>query len=140
LLFKRELNGPYIAQQLDEKRLELSGEPVPIVDRIVLGPIDGAAAISASSNGVLTYQTIASDRLARLVWFARDGRRLGLVGDPQSTGQQFGFESFSLSVDGTHVVTVAQDPKTRLRDVWVVDSASNTASRVTTSGMASSAT
>ena len=35
------------------------------------------------------------------------------------------------------MATVAQDPKTRLRDVWVIDGASDTASRVTTSGNAS---
>jgi eukaryotic-like serine/threonine-protein kinase len=44
-----------------------------------------------------------------------------------------------LSVDGTRVVTVAQDPKTQLRDVWIVDAVSSTASRVTTSAIASNA-
>ena len=70
-----------MAQGFDPARLELRGERFPVAERVLLPPAPalGFAAFSASQNGVLAYRTLGQAN-TELVWFDRQGRRLGTVG------------------------------------------------------------
>ncbi len=89
-------------------------------------------AISGSSTGVLTYQTLTADPVEQLTWFGRAGQQLGQVG--QATSFPVNLESFSLSPDGTRVAALQTDVKTHRNDIWSVDLARNLRSRVTVNG------
>ena len=81
LLFMRA--ATLMAQAFDSKKLELRGEAFPVAEQVYLpnAPDRGFAAFSASQNGVLAYRTLGQAS-TELVWFDRQGRRLGTLGDP----------------------------------------------------------
>jgi eukaryotic-like serine/threonine-protein kinase len=90
LLFGRE--GTVLAQAFDPGKLELSGDPVPVVDQV--GSAQNIVFFSASANGVLGYVGGGSAGSAELTWFDRQGKNLGPVGEPGR------FSSLALSPDG----------------------------------------
>ena len=56
VLFMRDTT--LVAQPLDARRLELTGEAVPIAEDVALGGLSGRnGAFSVSKTGVLAYQT-----------------------------------------------------------------------------------
>ena len=104
-------NGTLLAQKLDLSRFELAGEPLTVaenlavnLDRISNASIPRAerdtevkaglpgivppAAFSVSDNGVLVYHSIPP-RTSQLVWYSRDGKRLGTAGEPREYMQLF---------------------------------------------------
>ena len=74
-----------MAQPFDDGRLELLGERFPVAEQVLLppSPVAGFAAFSVSMNGALAYQTLGYQN-TELVWFDRQGKRLGTVGEPAS--------------------------------------------------------
>ena len=52
LLFMRD--GTLMAQVFDERRLELVGEPIPVVEQVGTFLLSGS--LSASANGVLAFR------------------------------------------------------------------------------------
>jgi serine/threonine protein kinase len=105
LLFFRDFS--LLSQGLDEQKLELTGEPVAVADRVAVlgvpGPRFGFASISRT--GVLAYrqrQTVP----ATLVWVDRTGRELGtLVPEPLDDPNNLQFSPdgrrLALTIDGT---------------------------------------
>jgi serine/threonine protein kinase len=77
LLFGR--NGVLMAQRFDAKAIETLGEPIRIVGNVesVAG---GGYSFSVSRNGVLVYWTGPRFNPTQLVWYRRDGTRLGMLG------------------------------------------------------------
>jgi eukaryotic-like serine/threonine-protein kinase len=124
LLFVRE--GALTAQAFDTRNLQLTGEPVPIAERV--GRMGGAGPtrygpFSASSNGVLAHGAVAVVS-SQLVWFDRGGQVLeasapGDYADPE------------LSPDGKRVAVCRDDPKTGTPDIWIMDISRGTQSRLT---------
>lgn len=109
LLFVR--NGALLAQRLDLSRFQLVGEQLPVaqdllvnLDRIsnasiprserdaeVKAGLPGtvpSAAFSVSDNGVLAYHSAPPEK-KQLVWYSRDGKRLGIAGEPREYNQLF---------------------------------------------------
>src|SRR2546426_352061 len=81
LLFVREKT--LLAQPFDPNRQELSGDPVPVVEKVQYDAGYFTAIFSASENGVLAYQAdTGSTSLSQLVWLDRSGKRVGTVGAP----------------------------------------------------------
>jgi serine/threonine protein kinase len=78
-----------MARPFDEKRLEFTGEPVPVAEPIKLVP--GAlksGEFSGSASGDLVYFGGLGN--LRLTWLDRAGKHLGTLGDPaQFNGVQF---------------------------------------------------
>ena len=73
LLFVRTFpSATVMAQSFDAKLLRLSGEAVPIIDRVRGGVRGGSFGFSASDNGVLSYVS-ASVPEVPLTWVARSG-------------------------------------------------------------------
>ena len=96
LLFVRE--GSLTAQAFDARRLELSGEAVPIAEDV---SYTGAPMLSVSTTGVLAYRTGvpsgSNSPITQLTWFDRTGKTLGTVDEPGR------YNTVALSPDGTRV-------------------------------------
>jgi serine/threonine protein kinase len=103
-------NQVLVAQAFDAGNLQLSGDAIPIVTGVVINAI-GLVRFSASDNGILVWQS-KWDRKYQLVWFDREGKQSGAIGDPAliALGQEP-----RISPDGKRVVTK------RDGGIWVSD-------------------
>jgi serine/threonine protein kinase len=125
LLFFR--GSTLLAQPFDHAKLELSGEAVPVADRVALpgvpGPNYGFA--SVSGTGVLAYRQ-QEPVYATLVWVDRNGRELGpLVPEPLENPSNLRF-----SPDGRKLaMTVAGS-------LWVYDLFGKPPIKLTSDGLA----
>jgi eukaryotic-like serine/threonine-protein kinase len=121
VLFLRQ--GTLMAQPFDVRRLEPSGEAVPVVAQV--GSFIDYGFFSASSNGVLVYRTGAGLDY-ELTWLDRQGRVLGTVAEPGR------YNSLALSPDGRRVAVSRTNPEsTPSWDVWLLDLGRNTSTRLT---------
>jgi eukaryotic-like serine/threonine-protein kinase len=121
VLFLRQ--GTLLAQPFDARRLEFSGEAVPVAAQV--GSFIDYGFFSASSNGVLVYTTGAGlDH--ELTWLDRQGRVLGTVAEPGR------YNSLALSPDGRRVAVSRTNPEsTPSWDVWLFDLERNMSTRLT---------
>ena len=78
LLFLR--GRALMAQQFNDRELELVGEPAQIVEQVGIFSTYYAF-YSASANGILVYRTGGS-QLSQATWFDRDGKPKGTAGEP----------------------------------------------------------
>ena len=119
-----------MAQPFDPDRLELTGEPRPLVVDPVTA-IGGAAQapFSVSSAGVLAWQGSGAGGARRLVWRNRQGEELGTVGEPDLIG-----EGFSLSPKGDQAVAAVRNLSSGTPDLWVYEMAGGLGSRFTFDG------
>jgi eukaryotic-like serine/threonine-protein kinase len=116
--------GSLTAAAFDTDTLNLTGDRFEIADSVASGSPSGYGAFSASTGGTLIYSSGASpDR--QLVWFDRDGKRLGSVEAPGEYGGP------ALSRDGRKLAVTKIDPKTRAPDIWIVDLFRGTETRFT---------
>jgi serine/threonine protein kinase/dipeptidyl aminopeptidase/acylaminoacyl peptidase len=130
LLFVRE--GSLMAQAFDARRLELTGEAVPIAEGL---PDTGRPLFSVSTTGVLVYRGgVRIFPITHLTWFDRAGKILGTVWEP---GQ---YSSVALSPDGTRVAVSRNDPQaagsgtSRMfgnTDIWLHEFSRGTSARLT---------
>ena len=120
VLFLRQ--GTLMAQPFDARRLELSGEAVPVAEKV--GSYLDYGLFSASNNGVLVYRSgVGQDY--QLTWLDRQGRVLGTVGEPGR------YNSMALSPDGRRVaVSRINAENTPNWDVWLLDVQRNTSTRL----------
>src|SRR3990172_8928900 len=113
-----------MAQPFDASRLELSGEPFPLAERVGSFTAIGKAHFSVAENGVLAYHAhVTEDALP--VWLDREGNRLGALGSPGDYG------TLTLSPDDQRLAFSRIDPQTGAQDVWLVDLSQGTTSRFT---------
>jgi Tol biopolymer transport system component len=123
LLFLRDTT--LMAQALDPTTLELGGEAVPIAEQILVGgPTGASGAFSVSENGRLIYQA-GSLLPSQLTWFDRDGRPVGVLGEPAFYGD------LALSPDGTQVAVTVSGGGADDADIWVYDVARRFGTRMT---------
>jgi Tol biopolymer transport system component len=123
LLYVRE-NALY-SQKFDGRKL--SGEPGLVVDGIVVegdSGWTGLAAFSAASDGTLVYRRRANPR-QKLTWFDRSGKSLGTVGEAAIMSEPFWF------VGSQRLGITVTDRRTDLPDLWQVDLARGTWTRLT---------
>jgi Tol biopolymer transport system component len=123
ILFYRD--GNLLAQPLDPKSLATRGDPIPIADKVAF--LDGRklALFSASASGVLAYVK-ATVFPSRLLWFDRQGRQLG------SVGEQGGYVTPRLSPDGRRLAVAVQDAQTEV--LWICDLARGSRTRFSSEG------
>ena len=120
LLFVRQ--GTLMMQPFDDVRLALTGEPVPVIERV--GSFRDTGFFAVSDNDTLVYRTANSD--LQLAWFDRNGIISGRIGEPGD------FRDVALSPDGTRAVasrTNIQD--TARADLWLFDLSGGGATRLT---------
>ena len=121
VIFRRE--KALVAQPFNTRTLELQGTPSVVVEAVGFSPLNYQGFFSASTTGALAY--LESDPGWHLVWFDRLGRR----GDAAApTGQ---YNSVCISSDGTRVVYDLADTQTGNIDIWSLDLAGGTPSRLT---------
>lgn len=120
LLFVSE--GTLLAQIFDAKSLQLSGEPVTVVEGIPYFDQTGWAEFSVSENGVLGY--LIKRPAARLVWLDRSGRETGQTSAPAGW-----YEDVRLSPDGQRIALTLADERKMSGDIWIHDVARATDTR-----------
>jgi Tol biopolymer transport system component len=122
LLFLRERT--LMAQPFDAKRLELTGDAVPLADDVGLVDVETAQAVLAASADVLVYRQGRGGLDRKLVWRDRAGRALSTLGD---VGHYLFQVALSPRADAA-AVTV-QDSSSGTTDVWTYDVARGVRSR-----------
>jgi len=121
VLFLRQ--GTLMAQPFNAHRLELSGEAVPVAEKV--GSYIDYGFFSASSNGVLVYRTGAGLDY-QLTWLDRQGRVLAKAAEPGR------YNSLALSPDERRVAVSRTNPEnTPNWDVWLLDLERNMSTRLT---------
>jgi eukaryotic-like serine/threonine-protein kinase len=121
VLFLRQ--GTLMAQPFDAHRLELSGEAVPVAEKV--GSFIDYGFFSASNSGVLVYRSGAGLDY-QLTWLDRQGRVLTKVAGPGR------YNSLALSPDGRRVAVSRTNPEnTSNWDVWLLDVGRDTSTRLT---------
>jgi len=118
-----------MAQPFDTRRLELTGEAVPIAEQVP------NISFSVSATNALVYIT-RSNSVApqdapgfiqgQLTWFDRAGTVLGTVGDPGV------YRGLALSPDGKRVAFCRIDPQNAgVRNIWLYEFARGVTTRFT---------
>ncbi len=114
LLFVRE--GTLMAQAFNSKRLEVTGEALPIAEQVQFDLAFSLAAFSVSQNGVLAYHAGgALQNLSKLLWFDKTGKELGALGDPVL------YYEPRISPDGQKVAVALFDAASRNIDLWIYE-------------------
>ncbi|MGQ0720747.1 MAG: protein kinase domain-containing protein [Candidatus Eiseniibacteriota bacterium] len=124
LLFVR--GSTLMAQPFDERRRALVGAAVPISEHLRMDYSWRGRYFSVSPAGLLVFQEDPSPGF-ELVWFDREGRRLGTLGEPTD------YMDVSLSPDGGRALVSIGEPGTTNRDLWIFDVARGLRTRFTTS-------
>ena len=122
LLFRRQA---LMAQRLDVARGELTGDAITVADA-VRGDIlvTGVAAFSVSESGALAYRSGAAEP-TRYVWFDRTGKELEAVPGSENMSEP------ALSPDGKRMTSERRDTDNLAADVWSLDLARETSTRLT---------
>jgi hypothetical protein len=103
-----------LAQSFDEKRLELTGEPIAIAEEV---------GFFSASEGILLYSSSAPGK--QLLWVDRTGKELGIIGEAKGLTV-----TFDLTRDGSRLV-VSRSLSTEWQNLWVMDLIRNTPARLT---------
>jgi Tol biopolymer transport system component len=115
--------GTLLAHPWDNGKLAFTGEPVPLAQGVA-----GAQPASQSgfdtSRAVLVYGGGLSS-MQQMTWFDRTGKRLGTLGHPGI------FMRPEFSPDGARVAVDILNSQTGAFDVWVLELARGTTSRLT---------
>ena len=82
LLFVRQ--GTLFGQAFDPVGMVLSGNPFPVDERVAFDPAKYAAAVSASSTGIVIYRAGSAAGRRQFLWLDRSGKEIGRVGDPDN--------------------------------------------------------
>jgi Tol biopolymer transport system component len=122
LLFARD--GALMAQPFDAVGLKLTGEPFVVADKVAVNNFSRGL-FSVSDNGSLVYDPTSNFDNQQLIFVDRAGKLLEPVGPPGV------LEAPRLSPDGKRVAVGRRDPQTRTQDIYVVDLARGTSSRLT---------
>jgi len=126
LLFMRDQS--LMAQPFDPRRIELSGEPVPIAEHVAVNGATARPLFSSSQAGTLVYQSGETSGGWNLLWFDRDGKRTG------SIAQADRYLAPTLSPDGTRLAVMIFSGAQGIGDIWTFDLTRGTSTRLTFGG------
>lgn len=115
--------GALVAQPFDVSALKTTGDPTTIAEHVVDLGLNHEFDFSVSDNGVLAYQ--AGNPITQLTWLNREGKKLETVGEPGD------YACVSLSPDEKRAAVTINDADGRVADVWQVDLARGSSSRLT---------
>jgi serine/threonine protein kinase/Tol biopolymer transport system component len=120
-------SGTLLAYRFDPASLQLTGDGVPIAERVRYESGVARGAFTVSDAGTLVYGDIQTAS-TELTWFDRSGKTIGAVGRPFALGQP------SLSPDEKTIAVERVDPITQDQDLWLIDVSRNIPSRLTSQG------
>ncbi len=116
------IGGTLRAVAFDRDRLEVSGNPVPVLEHVITKNF-GAADFSVSGNGSLAYVSgDVRDAEGTLAWVDRQGKEEPVTAPPRN------YLYVRLSPDGRRV---ALDVRDQENDIWVWDFSRRTLTRLT---------
>ena len=119
-----QADGTVMAVSFDQRRKQVNGKPVPVLDSIPLcRNCNGDAPIYLSSSGALSY--IRGTLPRRLTWVDATGAARTVTTSEQP------FSNPRVSPDGRRIAVTVE---ARLRDIWIYEIASATWTRLTTGG------
>ncbi|HEV8588252.1 MAG TPA: protein kinase [Pyrinomonadaceae bacterium] len=110
LLFAREFT--LMAQAFDASKLELSGEPFPVLENVAYSSNNSLSHFSVSENGTIVFWK-GSDVGRQLAWFDRSGKQIATVGPPGT------YNDIMLSPDEKHAAMQKIDGGNS--DIWIMD-------------------
>ena len=114
-----------LAQRFDLRSLALTGQPTTVLTDVEnLLPIKWAV-FAVSDTGLLVAQRGSAVTLSQPVWFDREGKELGVVGQPAVYG------NVSIAPNGRSVAVNKTDPGSLNTDIWTHDLQRGTAKRLT---------
>jgi eukaryotic-like serine/threonine-protein kinase len=111
-----------MAQPFDTKKLELTGEAIPVEDPVMEDTSVVKGVFSASDNGRLAYVGSSSGGSRQLNWVDRSGRRVGQVAEAGA------YASPHISPDGKAILYTATATG---YDIWSYDIAREVKTRLT---------
>ncbi|MGD0697638.1 MAG: protein kinase [Terriglobia bacterium] len=111
-----------VAQPIDTRRLELTGEAVPVAEEVANPRDYRLGHFSVSQYGDLVYELGGQDR-EQVAWLDAGGKQLGEVGEPGT------IQDLRLSPDGETLAEVA--PAGKNVDLWLLDLARGVRTRFT---------
>jgi dipeptidyl aminopeptidase/acylaminoacyl peptidase len=123
LVFERDQT--LFAQRFDPNKLELSGEPAPILNDVQYSPRIARAVFAASTTGLLVAQKNGDNGVSQPLWFDRKGQPVGVALKPGIYGNIF------LSPNGKVLSSDTTDPASQNTDVWTYDLQTESAKRLT---------
>jgi serine/threonine-protein kinase len=118
--------GTLFAVPLDLRRLEVTGQPTPILEGLAAAPGIGAAQFSFSDTGNLAYVAGAGGRSVSIYWMDREGKFQPLRETPGD------YYNPAFSPDGKRLALDFNDGKRR--DIWVYEWERDTLTRLTFAG------
>ena len=121
LLYLRD--GVLVAQPFEAKSMQLSGQPMPVAEKLDYWNARDVAAFTAA-RGTLVFRHGTLQK-TQPMWVDGSGKELGRFGEP---GLYLRPEP---ALGGSLVGLVRGDPDTHRGDVWIVDTSRNTVSRST---------
>lgn len=121
LLIARE--GLLHAQPFDARRLEVTGDPIPLPEQLQDKKGLGTPSLSVSQNGVLAYER--GNPNSQLLWFDRGGRQLGTIGEARE------YMHVELSPDGMRLAVEYRDRHAKSLDINLFDLMDGTSRRFT---------
>jgi hypothetical protein len=122
LLFMRDQTP--MAQPFDPHGLEITAEPVPVAEHVVINGGTSRPIFSASNTGILIYQSGDAGGGWNLLWFNRDGKQIGSI-RPQDR-----YFDPALSPDGSRLAITIYGTQ-GIGDVWIFDLERGTKTRLT---------
>jgi len=118
-------DGILMARAFDAKKMEYTGEPVPVSEGVAAGGAFFEGDFSVSRNGILVYWEGNVGTNSRLVWVDRAGHKLETVGEVDRYGIP------TLSPDEARLLVQIEDPRASTADLWLIDLHRGTQSRFT---------
>jgi hypothetical protein len=113
-----------MAQPFDSKSAKITGEAVPIAERVAVIRGAAIALFAVSQNGVLLYHTGTLENETTLEMRSREGKVESTLGDAAA------YRNVALSPDGRSAAVAISDP-TSGWDLWVYDVGRGIRSRFT---------
>ena len=114
-------DGSLLAWKFDASSGKVSGDPVPVVDKVASDEITALSVVSVSAQGMLLYQSGAGSNGDRHVWMDATGKELSQLSEPTVYGPT------RISPDGSRIATpvIGQFGNSSL---WIWDLAGGTRS------------
>ena len=123
ILYIRE--SALMAQSFDLKKLEVTAEPVPIVQQIQYDARFSKATFSVSQNGLLVYQSTGARWTRELALFGSSGEKVVSFGQPEI------FTRARLSKDHKRIGMEIVDLQSHNIDLWLYEIARGIQTRFT---------
>jgi Tol biopolymer transport system component len=102
-----------VAVAFDSDKAAISGNTTEIANAVAFQPSTYWAALTASENGTLVYNSVTGGALSALTWVDRNGKQLAQVGKPAVQCNP------TLSPDGNRVAVDISDQKANNVDIWL---------------------